>query len=406
MKKTLVFIAILIISLFCFTSPLFAFTVKSGENLNIAESVNDDAYYFGNNVTLTGSINGDFITAAGQININGSIANDLIAAGGQIDVNGSINDDIRVAGGVITINGNVGGDAIIAGGQVNITKNAVINGDLIVTGGKIAIEGTVKGKVNANAGQVDFAGKSEKDVTINADDVTIQSSAVINGNLNYTSENQAKIVNGSKINGKTNWTKIEPKKTNPRLSAKIGGGTLGIFAATWIGSKIFKFINMFVLGILLILAIPKVFKNFNERMRKSFGICTGAGAIGLFGVPMAIFILGIIGILLLFTIIGSSVGVSIIIINILIIILYAVLVYFSTIFLSFFVGSLIFAKSNINLNKYGWKVLIYLIGLAIVLIITAIPFIGWIANLAVILFGLGGILMVIWDWLLSFKKAK
>jgi len=42
----------------------------------------------------------------------------------------------------------------------------------------------------------------------------------------------------------------------------------------------------------------------------------------------------------------------------------------------------------------------------IVLIINAIPVFGWIANLAVILFRLDGILMVIRDWLLSFKKAK
>lgn len=407
MKKAFIFIAVILISMFCFASPVFAFTAKSGENLNITETVNDDVYSFGNNITLTGNINGDLITAGGQIIVNGNVAADLTAAGGQITVNGNVNDDIRIAGGMITINNKVTGDAVIAGGQINITKNTVINGDLIVTGGKIIVEGEVKGKVEINGGQVDFAGKSEKDVNINAADITILSSAVINGNLNYTSENQAKIAEGSKISGKTNWTKVVPQKVSPKISQKArGGGIFGIFATTWIGSKIFNFVNMFILGILLILAIPKVFKKFNGRMKSSFGICTGAGAIGLFGIPIAVLILGIIGVILLFTVIGSAVGFSLFIINTLILILYIVLVYFSSIFLSFFIGNLIFSRSGMNLDKYGWKVLTYLVGLAIISVICAIPFIGWIVNFAAILFGFGGIIMIIWDWLFSFKKAK
>jgi predicted tellurium resistance membrane protein TerC len=64
------------------------------------------------------------------------------------------------------------------------------------------------------------------------------------------------------------------------------------------------------------------------------------------------------------------------------------------------------SKTKLNLNKYGWKVLAYLIGLAIVMLIYAIPFVGWVAQFAGILFGFGGLVMLLKDWIWGFNKAK
>jgi hypothetical protein len=51
------------------------------------------------------------------------------------------------------------------------------------------------------------------------------------------------------------------------------------------------------------------------------------------------------------------------------------------------------------MDKYGWKVLAYLIGLVIIMIIFSIPFAGWLIRFAGILFGLGGLALVIKDML-------
>jgi len=404
-RKIILFVVVFTVCIFCFASPLFAFTAKTGENLNVSENIDDDVYAFSNTVTLTGAINGDLVTAGSQININGNVSGDLLAAGGTITVNGIIGDSARIAGGMISINSNLNNDLIAAGGQIDVSSDSIVNGDAVINGGRIIINGDIKGKAEISGGDVTINGKIENDVKISSSSIKIGENAQITGNFTYESDKEAVISPNAKITGKTNWVKTE-KKTELEVTPQVKKDAIALFSATWIGSKVIKFIGFFILGILLLLAIPRTFNKFNERMKRSFGYCVGGGAVTLFGTPFAIFILFLIGILLMITIIGAVTGALIFIINIMICLIYAVLLFVSNIYLSFFIGKLILGKSMKNPDKYGWKVLVYLVGIAITSIIYAIPFIGWIAGFAGLLFGIGGLAMIIKDWMFSCKKSK
>lgn len=404
-KKLILFTVIFITSIFCFASPLFAFTAKTGENLNIAENIDDDVYAFSNNVVLSGSINGDLITAGSQVNINGNVSGDLFAAGGTITIDGNVDDSSRIAGGMISINSNLKNDLIAIGGQIDLSRDSVINGDVAINGGRIIVNGVIKGKTEISGGDITINGKIENDVKIFSSNIKIGDEAQITGNLNYESDKEAVISPNAKISGKTNWTKTE-KKTGHEVTPEEKKGAVALFSATWIGGKIIKFIGFFILGILLILALPRTFNKFNERMKKSLGYCAGGGAIALFGTPFAIFILFLIGILLFVTIIGSVTGALVFITGVILCLIYAALLFVGNIYLSLFLGNLILCKATKNPNKYGWKVLAYFVGLAITSIIYAIPFIGWIVSFAGLLFGLGGLVMILKDWLFSCRKAK
>jgi hypothetical protein len=165
---------------------------------------------------------------------------------------------------------------------------------------------------------------------------------------------------------------------------------------------------MFIIGIILLLAMPVIFQKFNSRMSSSFGFCVAGGAITLFGVPVAMLILGFIGILLLITIVGAGLGILAFTASCLMATIYFVLIYTSTAFLSFLLGEVILSKSKLNLQKYGWKVLAYLIGLAIIMIVYSIPFVGGVAKFVGVLFGLGGLVMVLKDyiWNAAAKRVK
>jgi len=409
MKKVILFILVVSYIFFTFTSPIFAFTAKSGETVNLTENESDDVYAVGSNVNVSSEINGDLVAAGGRLNLNGMVAQDLIAAGGFIDVGGEVKDDARIAGGNITINGLVSDDVVVAGGQVLIDKGAKIGGDLVVGGGSIIINGDVSGKIIASGGDIEISGKAGNGVEIGgAGSLTIGSTADITGDLIYSSGQEAKISEEAKISGSIKFTEIkEPKKVEKSLFAVPFGIFGGIFGATYIGSQVASFLSMFVIGIILILAIPSVFKKFNSRMKSSFGLCVGGGAIMLFGIPIGMAILCFIGVLLLFTIVGAGLGILLFASNCIILSLYFILIYTSTAFLSFLLGELILAKSKLDLNKYGWKVLAYLIGLAIIMVVYAIPFAGGAAMFAGILFGFGGIMMVIKDYIWGCcKKIK
>jgi hypothetical protein len=406
MKKIILFVVICSLFLFAIATPLYAFTSKSGESVNLTTDESDDIYAFGKNVLVSSKITGDLVAAGGKIDLTGEVTQDLINAGGYLNIGGKIGDDVKAAGGVITISGTINDDLVIAGGQITIDKGAKIGGDVVVSGGMLTVNGEIAGKLVVSSDTVEITGKISKDVEINtASSVKVASGAEIGGNFNYTSSKEAEISKDAKISGKINYTPIKVEAKAPKNKALIGI-PLGIFGATYIGGEVVSFLSMFVLGILLILVVPIIFKKFNSRMRSSLGRCVGGGAIMLFGIPAGILILWFICALLMLTVVGIGIGLLGFCSTFIIAALYFILIYCSTVFLSFFIGELILSKTKINLSKYGWKVLAYLIGLAIVMLIYAIPFVGWIVQLAGILFGFGGLVMLLKDWIWGFKKAK
>jgi len=402
MRKFLVFIMVAVMSFFLFTTPIFAFTTKGGDEVNITGSINDDVYAFGSNVTVSGDIDGDLITAGGRILVDGNVSGDLMAAGGYLNLNGDVGDDARIAGGIITVNGKIRDDLIIGGGQITLGSNASVGGDLIVSGGTIEIDGEVLGDAVLSGGSISISGKINGNLKIDeVEDLTITGDAEIAGDVTYKSKNKAKISEGAVIGGELKETIVEKVKEVKAVKK----APVAFLTATYFGGKVVSFLSLFILGIILLLAIPKVFSKFNDRMRTTVGRCVGAGAIMLFGMPIGMLILFIISIILFITVIGAGLGVIAFSSNAILIILYALLIYVSSIFLSFFIGRMVLYRTSLDMNKYGWKVLAYLIGLAIIVFVYSIPFVGWVFRFAGVLFGFGGLMLVIKDWLVSLKKS-
>ena len=403
MKKLIVFVLAVVISFFLFAVPIFGFDLEEGEDVKIIDGIEDDVYVAGSSITVTADIDGDLVAAGGNVEINGNVSEDLIAAGGYLNLNGNIGDDARVSGGMININGMVEDDLIAAGGQITLGSNAGVGGDLVVYGGTVKVNGEIAGDAVLNGGDINISGKIGGNVVVDgAANLTIDSSAEIKGDVSYKSVNEATISDNAVIEGEIKATIIE---STEKVEA-VKKAPIAFFTATYIGAKVVSFVSLFVLGIILILAIPAVFRKFNDRMRTTPGRCVGAGALMIFGVPLGALVLFTVSILLFVTLIGAGLGVVAFTSNFILIILYALLIYLSTVFLSFFIGRIILYKTSLDINKYGWKVLMYLIGLVIVMALYSIPFVGWVFRFAGILFGFGGLMLVIKDWLVGLKKCK
>jgi cytoskeletal protein CcmA (bactofilin family) len=396
MKKFLVFLIAAAAVLFLFAAPLAAQDTENAGS-SMSTSFDDDLYVFGSDIFITEDVEGDLVMAGGRIDVTADTAQDLMAAGGMIDIRGDIGDDIRAAGGTINISGNIGDDLIAAGGQVTISGSSAVGGALVLTGGTLDISGTVKGDAVLNGGTITISGKIDGDVRIDGvESLKVTESAEISGDLIYRSSTRANISGGAVIGGEVKETIVE--KTEVKAS-ETGASPWAVFAATYIGGRVIAFLGLFILGIILIAVMPGFFQKFNQRMKDTLGYCVGGGAIVLFGVPIASGILFFVSIILFITIIGSGLGIIAMASNALMLILYGVLIYLSTVFLSYLLGRVLLAKTSLNMDKYGWKVLGYLIGLVIIMIIFSIPFAGWLIRFAGILFGLGGLALVIKDML-------
>ena len=401
MKKLLLFIMVLCTVLFVSISPLWAFESKSGENVSITTSLGDDLYVFGSNVLVSENIEGDLIVAGGRIEVLGNVSQDLMAAGGIVSLAGDVGDDARVSGGVLTISGDISDDLLAAGGQITVLEKTDIGGSVVITGGTINFSGTSEEGAMLNAATITISGKIKGDVEIGeVESLKITGSAEITGDLIYKSTRSADISDDAVIGGEIKETIIEVQ----REIAATDTSPWAVFIATYIGGVIIAFLALFVLGIILLLIMPGFFERFTERMKKTLGYCIGSGAIVIFGVPIGSFIIFVISIILFITIIGSALGAVIMASNIVMLIIYGILIYTSTVFLSFTLGKVILSKTSLNMDKYGWKVLAYLIGLMIIMTLYSIPFAGWLIRFTGVLFGTGAVVLALKDIVLSKKK--
>ncbi len=397
MKKFLVFLMAAAAVLFLFAAPLWAQDTEAAGGSSFSTSLNDDLYVIGSDVYITEDVKGDLVIAGGRIDITADTAQDLMAAGGMIDISGEIGDDIRAAGGTIDISGSVGDDLIAAGGQISISGSSVVGGLLVITGGTMDIAGTVEDDALLSGGSITISGKIDGDVKVDeVESLKVTGTAEITGDLIYTSSTRANISGDAVIGGEVKETIVEKAEAKSPETEK---SAWALFAATYFGGRLVAFLGLFILGIILIAVMPGFFQKFNQRMKDTLGYCVGGGAIVLFGVPIASFILFFVSVILFITIIGSGVGIVAMASNAVMLILYGVLIYLSTVFLSYLLGRVILAKTSLNMDKYGWKVLAYLIGLVIIMILFSIPFAGWLIRFAGILFGLGGLALVIKDML-------
>lgn len=404
MKKLLLFLLVAVSILFVSTSPLWALESEKQDDSSFSTKLNDDLYVFGSDIFVTEDVAGDLIMAGGRIDVDGNTGQDLMAAGGMITINGDVGDDIRTAGGTINISGDVKDDLLAAGGQISISEESVVGGALVLTGGTLDISGTVEDNAILSGETITISGKIDGDVRIDdVESLKVTGSAEITGDLVYRSSTRANISDSAVIGGEVKETIVKDVKPE---TIKTGRTPWAVFTATYIGGSIIAFLGLFILGIILILAMPGFFQKFNDRMKSTLGYCVGGGAVVLFGVPIASVIVFIISIILFITIIGSGLGIVAMASNVIMLIVYGLLIYLSTIFLSYLLGRTILSKTSLNMDKYGWKVLAYLIGLVIIMIVYSIPFVGWIIRFAGILFGLGGLSLVLKDLMVKGCRKK
>lgn len=448
MKKIILLLCILLISLLMFASPLYALTFEGGRTVNIREDIDDNLYLWGGAVSVRSNINGDLFVAGGRFNLNGDIADDLTAIGAFGYIGGTVYGDVRVSGGVITLNGQVNGEVIVVGGFVIIDSNCHIMGDLVITGGSLNIIGEIEGDLIAAGGSIEILGDIGGNAEIkNVASLNIRNTATIGGNLIYSSGKEARISEGAEIkgnivfNGKvttqtqasasgfiktagpdkslkmyaakpnTFMTPDSDSEVVTRISASgtnkdeqsfwgaITGFFNGIFTTIYIIIKILYFLGMFIFGMVLILVLPALFRRFNDRMKSSPGKCVASGAITLYGVPVGITIVWATGIILLISVLGAAFSFILFAAGGLLLIIYGVLIFVSTVFLSYLIGELILSKSRLDKTKYGVKVLAFFIGFVITEIIYVLPVVGQVTQLVGIFFSLGGLAIILYEWI-------
>ena len=322
--KRVKYLLILLLVIFMAPAANALIQGEADNTLNINKNYDDTALFAGNIVSVDSNIDGL---------ITGYKTKDLFAAGSNVAISDVTARSIYAAGGTITVQSDI--------------ENLYIAGD------HVTIDG-------------DF-----KNVIVEAQDFTLKGS--ITGKLKINDDAKQIISENAKINeietyvGTTHQGKDFVKENSAKFIAAA------IIAK--IISKIFHFVNIFIIGLVFILLFKKTVTKI-EKMNGNAGFIFGRFGFGL----LALIVIPIISILLLITGLCSAIG-------IIGLVLYFLGIYLSEVIGTIYISKLVFKNMN--------NILRYVLTLLILTLIKLIPIIGWLLSLFMLCLSLGLILNII-----------
>jgi cytoskeletal protein CcmA (bactofilin family) len=263
-------------------SAAMASEVRNGTAAVVApgETLDDDLFASGQTVTVAGRVVGDVYAIGQTVVVTGTVDGDLIAAAQQVVVDGTINGDVRATGGTVTVNGRVGRSVTAGAQQVNVSSSGRVDGSMVAAGETISLFGPVGRGITAGGGTLQLGGSVGGKVLAWATTLSLGPNTHIAGDLDYRSDHQAEIPNGT-VAGRVQYQPIErQQRQEPLLNGLFDFGGL-----VWL-------IGSAIVGALAIIYAPRASARAVELGRQQPLPSFGVGLLALCAVPLAALVIG------------------------------------------------------------------------------------------------------------------
>lgn len=400
------------------TKPGQAFEARSGRDILLPadEIVDDDLYVLGNTITIEGTVKGDLIVAGNNITINGSIEGDLISVGQVIRLNGQVTDDVRLAAAALVLGKKtyITDDLISVGYSLDVAEGAVVLGDVVFAGSQALLAGNIAGNVVTNVRGLELLGTVGGDVRASVgspQDTPGFSPLIFLPNAPATPEVEGGITLGSqaRVEGDIIYSSISPSELLPEaVAGEVTHQPRGvptnpeevdesdIFGSrAWFLKHFRHLVASLLVALLLIWAWPNLVRRSAAALHYKPLHSLLWGVASFLGIFVAIIIVLTVMILLalvlgwatLNTLAWMVVALGLLVIFTLVVLFSFAAGYAAEIVVASLGGRLILARINPRWARNPYASLV--LGIIILVALTAIPYVGEIINLVAILFGLG-----------------
>lgn len=346
---------------------------QSGQAVYITkkDTLKSDLFAGAETVTISGVLEGDVFAGCKYLEIKGVVEDDVIAGCKELRISSKVGDQVIGFAQSVIIDNEVGGDVLAFAEEVRITKNAHIFGNLHVGTANLNFEGgIVEGKIFGGGGK-----------------------AYLNGTvLNGVNLELGKVEFGGEYNS-VNGTKLklhDPLEENAEfipVDLELSFHEKHYFFQS--GFFYWSVVSMFVVGLLLIL----LFKNFSFDLvtyaNKNIWKNLGFGSLFFIATPISIVLMAI----LVVTIPASLILLA----------LYLIIIYLSSLISGVVLGQYLLnaIKKNDNSTNLIWSLVV---GVIVISLITKIPMIGWLLGLLFICFGMGTLILFVYQSLSTNKQ--
>lgn len=331
--------------------------MKMSENL---EEEYDSKFYskMEDTVTLKKNIDGSSAVVGNNVNVNGNILGAAISFAQNMELNSTV-DYFVAAGLTVEINGTVVNDAFVWGSTLVLHKGSIIGRDAILAGQDITISGNITRDLKIYAvNKVILKGATiEGNVTIDAPIIEIDDDTIINGKLRHVETADAEVSDEAKIGSVETFEQVIYTQTTQER----------------IYEEVLSLSRMLVVFIIAVLLVPGFFAKIGKE--NTVGPTFLIGFAGLILIPILALVLAF-----------SSFGLSLAFI---IGTLYVLALSVSTIMTGYLLGKFIWNK---YIQKEENPFMIGALGIILVKVLLALPYVGIFVAFSSIMFGLGSII--------------
>ncbi len=392
-------------------SLAYSVEFRSDENIVIAadEVIEDDIYVAAATVTLDGTVLGDIVTAGRHITINGKVEGDVIAAGQTITINGEVTDDVRITGAALTLGPEaiIGDDVISSGYSLETKAGSTVGGTLNFGGGQALLAGDVAEDANVGTNGLELRGTISGNLKAEVGDESKTPSFRPNESIPGmpdvpTVAGGLTLGDEARVEGDLNIRSIGSIEIPPEaVGGEIAIEKRDVIIVNQMRSRLWtslqRCLALVIVGLLLFWLAPNLVKRPAEQLADKPWASLGLGTLTLIGFPIAIAVF--IGLVIALAVVLAAITLGNLGANLGFLGAVAVLIsgtifglvlgYLTQIIVAYLGGRWLLSRKTpeATVNPF-WALLI---GALIVVALTALPILGPIITLIIIIFGLGAL---------------
>lgn len=330
--------------------------------LPAGQEVKTDLIVAAERTRIDGDVDGDLIVFSNSLTVNGHVKGDILAVGADFRLNGPVDGNVRVWCQSLTLDSAVARNVMGWTGASEFEEKSTVGGTMTMAAGTAQLDGKIVGDVLAYVGELSIGGSLGHDVTVRGRRLDVGPNAEIVGQTKFTGDRQPEISPSAKLGTPIQFTM--PKR-GPDYTR--GGYYL---------HRVFLWGASFVFGLFLLFAAPGFFADAVQATKK-IGPAIGFGALFLFATPIA-------AVFACITIVGLGVGITAFF-------LYLIAIYAAQVFVGSWLGEQLLG-SRVGVGPALGRLAL---GLAIIRILTMVPFAGGLIGFVVIIWGLGALVLAL-----------
>ncbi len=336
-----------------------------------AQELEKEVWRAGDTVEVRGHAREDVFVSGAEVVLSGEFDGDVWAMGRGVRLTGQAREDVRMGAlEVLQVDAEVEGvlRAAAFGGNVVVGSQAVVAREALLLAGRTAtVGGRFGGDLFVQAAKISLDAEVMGDLTLVGMEVNLLPGTVVHGNVLYRAGQEVMVPEGVVVHGEV--------REAPGASGELERG-LRRLRWTLLG---LQFFSAFLVGLLLVRLLPRFMARSVEVVARHRGASSGMGILALFGV-------GFTGWLLLPTLLGTGLGLFLLLVI-------ALLFYCGKIVAALALGALLLRCGK----PCGmWRVSFgLLLGLALLYSAFQLPYIGFAVQLLASASGLGAMLLCI-----------